>query len=72
MAASATRAVFVADVRGHWFPCAASTLLGSISRNALFGAGRGDTVRSGFTPGPGGRLGRQAGFARMRVRLATR
>jgi SAM-dependent methyltransferase len=64
----ATRAVVVADVRRHWFPCAAISLLGSISRNSLFRAGHGDTVRRGFTPGELARLGGQAGFARMRVR----
>jgi hypothetical protein len=63
LAASATRAVVVADVRRHWFLCAATALLGSISRNSLFRAAHGD--RSDVVLG---RLGGQAGFARMRVR----
>ena len=64
----ATRAVVVADVRRHWFPCAAIDLLGRVSRNPLFREGHGDTIRRGFTPHELGRLGEQAGFARMRVR----
>jgi SAM-dependent methyltransferase len=64
----ATRAVVVADVRRHWVPCAAIALLGRLSRNPLFQEGHGHTVRRGFTPKELGRLGGQAGFARMRVR----
>jgi SAM-dependent methyltransferase len=64
----ATRAVVVADVRRHWFPCAAITVLGRVSRHPLFRAGHGLTVRRGFTPGELGRLGGQAGFMRVRVR----
>ena len=64
----ATRAVVVADVQRHWFPCAAISLLGRLSRHPLFREGHGHTVRRGFTPGELGRLGAQAGFARMRVR----
>lgn len=64
----AVRAVVVADVRRHWFPCAAIDLLGRVSRQGLFREGHRDTVRRGFTPGELGHLGRQAGFARIRVR----
>jgi SAM-dependent methyltransferase len=64
----ATRGVVVADVRRHWFPCVAIDLLGRVSRNPLFREGHGHTVRRGFTPREPGRLGGQAGFARMRVR----
>jgi SAM-dependent methyltransferase len=64
----ATRAVVVADVQRHWFPCAAISLLGRLSANPLFREGHGHTVRRGFTPRELGRLGGQAGFVRMRVR----
>jgi SAM-dependent methyltransferase len=64
----AVRAVVVADVRRHWFPCAAIDLLGRVSRHRLVRAGHADTVRRGFTPGELRGLGRQAGFTRMRVR----
>lgn len=64
----ALRAVVVADVRRHWFPCAAIDLLGRVSRHGLFREGHRDTVRRGFTPGELGGLGEQAGFARVRVR----
>jgi len=64
----ATRAVVVADVQRHWFPCAAISLLGRLSGSPLFREGHGDTVRRGFTPGELGRLANQAGFVRIRVR----
>jgi len=64
----ATRAVVVADVRRHWLPCVAIDLLSRVSRHPLFREGHGRTIRRGFTPRELGHLGRQAGFARMRVR----
>lgn len=64
----ATRAVVVADLQRHWFPCVAIALLGRLSRNPLFRAGHGMTVRRGFTPGELGRLGAEAGFGRVRLR----
>ena len=64
----AIRAVVVADVRRHWFPCLAIDLLGRVSRHRLFRQGHTDTIRRGFTPGELGRLAGQAGFARIGVR----
>ena len=64
----ATRAVVVADVQRHWFPCASIRLLGWLSRSQFFRQGHGDTVRRGFTPEELGRVAKQAGFVRMRVR----
>jgi SAM-dependent methyltransferase len=64
----ATRAVVVADVRRHWFPCLAIDVLGRVSGHPLFRAGHGQTIRRGFTPGELVRLGVQAGFVRTRVR----
>jgi SAM-dependent methyltransferase len=64
----ATRAVVVADVRRHWLPCVAIDLLSRVSRHPPFREGHGRTIRRGFTPRELGHLGRQAGFARMRVR----
>jgi len=66
--ALATRAVVVADLHRHWFPCAAISLLGRLSQSPLFREGHGRTVRRGFTPGELRRVGGQAGFLRMRVR----
>jgi SAM-dependent methyltransferase len=64
----ATRAVVVADVRRHWFPCVAIDVLGRVSRSPLWHAGHADTVRRGFTPGELRDLGVQAGLAGVRVR----
>ena len=58
----ATRAVVVADVRRHWFPCLAIDVLGRVSKNSLFRDGHGQTVRRGFTPGELARLGRAGGI----------
>jgi ubiquinone/menaquinone biosynthesis C-methylase UbiE len=64
----ATRAVVVADVHRHWFPCVAIDVLGRISSHPLFREGHGRTVRRGFTADELRGLGRQAGFTRTRVR----
>jgi SAM-dependent methyltransferase len=66
--ALATRAVVVADVERHWFPCLALRLLGRVSANPLFRESHGDTIRRGFTPLELERLGMQAGFSRVGIR----
>lgn len=66
-AALAGQAVIVSDVRRHWFPCAAISLLSRLSRSPLFGQGSRRTVLRGFTPAELGGVARAAALGRPRL-----
>ena len=66
-AALAARAVIVSDVRRHWFPCAAISVLSRLSGSPLFGQGSRRTVLRGFTPAELRGLARAAALARSRL-----
>jgi ubiquinone/menaquinone biosynthesis C-methylase UbiE len=63
----AKRAVLIADVERHWFPCAAISVLAPLTGNRLIRPHFRDTVLHGFTPDELSRLARDAGFARWQV-----
>ena len=64
----AKRAVLVADVERHWFPCLAISVLAPLTGNRLIRRHFRDTVLHGFTPGELTQLAGAAGFAHSRVR----
>ena len=66
-AALAGRAVIVSDVRRHWFPCAAISVLSRLSGSPLFGQGSRRTVLRGFTPAELRGLARAAALGRSRL-----
>jgi SAM-dependent methyltransferase len=66
-ARTARRAVLVADVERHWFPCLAISVLAPLTGNRLIRRHFRDTVLHGFTPGELAGLARAAGFVRWRV-----
>jgi SAM-dependent methyltransferase len=63
----AKRAVLVADVERHWFPCVAISVLAPLTGNRLVRRHFRDTVLHGFTPDELTRLARAAGFVRWQV-----
>ena len=66
-AALAGRAVIVSDVRRHWFPCAAISVLSRFSGSPLFGQGSRRTVLRGFTPAELRGLARAAALGPSRL-----
>ena len=66
-AALAGRAVIVSDVRRHWFPCAAISVLSRLSGSPLFGQGSRRTVLRGFTPAELRGLASAAALGRSRL-----
>jgi len=66
-ASLAGRAVIVSEVRRHWFPCAAISVLSRLSGSPLFGAGSRRTVLRGFTPAELRELAREAALGRCRL-----
>jgi ubiquinone/menaquinone biosynthesis C-methylase UbiE len=64
----AKRAVLVADIERHWFPCLAIGMLARLTGNRLIRRHFRDTVLQGFTPAELDGLTVEAGFMRSRIR----
>jgi ubiquinone/menaquinone biosynthesis C-methylase UbiE len=64
----AKRAVLVADIERHWFPCLAISMLAPLTGNRLIRRHFRETVLQGFTPAELDGLTFGAGFMRSRIR----
>jgi ubiquinone/menaquinone biosynthesis C-methylase UbiE len=64
----AKRAVLVADIERHWFPCLAIDMLAPLTGNRLIRRHFRNTVLQGFTPAELDGLTFGAGFMRSRIR----
>ena len=67
-ASIAKRAVLVADIERHWFPCLAIGVLAPLTGNHLIRRHFRDTVLQGFTPAELDGLTFEARFMRSRIR----
>ena len=68
LARIASRAVLIADIERHWFPCLAIDVLAPLTGNRLIRPHFRDTVLHGFTRGELTELAGAAGFLRWQVR----
>lgn len=68
LARIARKAVLIADIERHWFPCLAISVLAPLTGNRLIRPHFRDTVLHGFTRDEMTELARRAGFARWQVR----